>query len=102
MSKLKKIIMYLAIIMLSIVIFFSIIFISSKNQYPTSYLKDQVSRLKSSIELRDLSDNEKEKIYAELKEIENLIAQKKEPITANNKIQNLYSEIIKIESSEIS
>ena len=29
------------------------------------------------------------------------IAQKKEPITANNKIQNLYSEIIQIEASKI-
>ena len=100
MSKIKKIIIYLGIVLLSAIIFFSIIFISSKNQYPTSYLEDQVSRLKSSIELRNLSVDEKEKIYIELNEIENLIAQKKEPITANNKIQNLYSEIIQIEASK--
>ena len=101
MSKIKKIIIYLGIVLLSAIIFFSIIFISSKNQYPTSYLEDQVSRLKSSIELRNLSVDEKEKIYIELNEIENLIAQKKEPITTNNKIQNLYSEIIQIEASKI-
>ena len=101
MSKRKKIIIYLGIVLLSAVIFFSIIFISSKNQYPTSYLEDQVSRLKSSIELRNLSVDEKEKIYIELNEIENLIAQKKEPITANNKIQNLYSKIIQIEASKM-
>ena len=101
MSKIKKIIIYLGIVLLSAVIFFSIIFISSKNQYPTSYLEDQVSRLKSSIELRNLSVDEKEKIYIELNEIENLIAQKKEAITANNKIQNLYSKIIQIEASKM-
>ena len=101
MSKIKKIIIYLGIVLLSAVIFFSTIFISSRNQYPTSYLKDQVSRLKSSIELRDLSVDEKEKIYVELNEIENLITQKREPITANNKIQNLYSEIIQIEASKM-
>ena len=101
MSKIKKIIIYLGIVLLSAVIFFSIIFISSKNQYPTSYLEDQVSRLKSSIELRDLSVDEKEKIYVELNEIENLVSQEKEPITTNNKIQNLYSEIIQIEANKM-
>lgn len=101
MSKIKKIIIYLGIVLLSAIIFFSIIFISSRNQYPKSYLGAQVSRLKSSIELRDLSVDEKEKIYVELNEIENLMAQEKEPITANNKIQNLYSEIIQIEASKM-
>ena len=101
MSKIKKIIIYLGIVLLSAVIFFSIIFISSRNQYPKSYLESQVSRLKSSIELRDLSVDEKEEIYVELNEIENLIAQKKEAITANNKIQNLYSKIIQIEASKM-
>ena len=101
MSKIKKIIIYLGIVLLSAVIFFSIIFISSRNQYPKSYLESQVSRLKSSIELRDLSVDEKEKTYVELNKIENLIAQKKEPITTNNKIQNLYSEIIQIKASKM-
>ena len=101
MSKVKKIIIYLGIVLLSAVIFFSIIFISSRNQYPKSYLESQVSRLKSSIELRDLSVDEKEKTYVELNKIENLIAQKKEPITTNNKIQNLYSEIIQIKASKM-
>ena len=101
MSKIKKIIIYLGIVLLSAIVFFSIIFISSRNQYPTSYLEDQVSRLKSSIELRDLSVDEKEKTYVELNKIENLIAQKKEPITTNNKIQNLYSEIIQIKASKM-
>ena len=99
MSKIKNIIIYSSIILLSIVIFFTVIFISSKNQYPTSFLKGQVSSLKSSIELRDLSVDEKEKIYVELNEIENLIYQEKEPITTNNKIQELYSKIIEIELS---
>ena len=37
--------------------------------------------------------------YIKIAEIENLIDQEKEPITTNNKIQELYSKIIEIELS---
>ena len=54
MSKIKKIVFYLIIILIPILIFIALIAFSSNNEYPSAFLQEELERLKSSLELRIL------------------------------------------------
>lgn len=101
MSKLKKIMMYLGIVILDIVVFIAIIMISSKNQYPSSFLQGELSQLKSSLDISFIDEDTKNDIYSKIGEIENAIENEEEAIETSNKIRTLRQEIFYCEQNYI-
>ena len=102
MSKIKKIIFYLVIILISILIFIAIIAFSSNNEYPSTFLKEELKQIKSSLELKNFNEVTKNEIYSKIDKIEEAIANEENAISTNNEIMNLQEEIFYLEYNQIS
>lgn len=102
MSKIKKIVFYLIIILIPILIFIALIAFSSNNDYPSAFLQEELERLKSSLELKNFNEVTKNEIYSKLDNIEEAIANEEDAISTNNEIMNLKEEIFYLEYNQVS
>ncbi len=102
MSKIKNIIFYLIIILLSIFIFIVIIAFSSNNQYPSTFLQEELAQLKSSLELKYLNEDTKNEVYSKIDDIEKAISNKEDAILTDNRIMDLQKEIFYLEYNQVS
>lgn len=104
MTKIKENIIYI-IISISIIILFAIIIFSlynlHKNDNVYMYLKGENDRVRSSVEIYYLTQDEKNTIYKELDNIEMSIAKKEDPITTDNMIREIHNKLITMENNNI-
>lgn len=98
MSKLKETIIWIGIVIFCIIVFFSLqYFLADKDYQYAIYLTGELDKLKASLLLYDLDENEQKEIDEDIIHIENLIAAKGDPISTNNEIRNVYTKLVNMQ-----